>query len=76
MIGRVLAAHVDDRFVLDAERRYIDTPALNLVARMHASGAYLRSGDLFHMERPSWEQRRGREAAAEAAEEVVGVQAR
>jgi len=61
VIGRVLAAHVDDRFVLDAERRYIDTPALNLVARMHASGAYLRSNDLFHMERPSWARRHDRD---------------
>lgn len=57
VIGRVLAAHVDDRFVIDAERRYIDTPALNLVARMHGSGAYLRSTEMFHMDRPSWAER-------------------
>lgn len=71
VIGRVLAAHVDDRFVLDAERRYIDTPGLNLVARMHASGAYLRSNDLFHMERPNWAQRH-EQAAGRQPEDSSG----
>lgn len=55
VIGRVVNAHIDDRFVIDAERRYIDTPGLQLIARMHASGTYLRSTDRFEMVRPSWE---------------------
>lgn len=54
VIGRVLCAHVEDRFVQDAERCHIDTVALELVARMHGGGAYLRSSDLFHLERPNW----------------------
>lgn len=58
VIGRVLNAHIDDRFVIDAERCYIDTPGLQLIARLHASGGYLRSTDLFQMERPSWAKRR------------------
>jgi flavin reductase (DIM6/NTAB) family NADH-FMN oxidoreductase RutF len=63
VIGRVLAAHIGDRFVLDAAKCYIDTPGLELIARMHASGAYLRSNDLFEMVRPSWDSHeKGRKA--------------
>lgn len=54
VIGEVLRAHVADAFVLDAERCYIDTPALRLIGRMHAGGWYARSTDLFEMERPTW----------------------
>ena len=54
VIGRVICAHVDDRFVKDASRCYIDTQALQLVARMHGSGGYIRSTDLFQLERPTW----------------------
>jgi flavin reductase (DIM6/NTAB) family NADH-FMN oxidoreductase RutF len=54
VIGRVVCAHVDDAFVQDAERCYIDTKALRLIARMHGSGGYARSTDLFDLERPSW----------------------
>ncbi|CAH1663873.1 flavin reductase family protein [Chelatococcus asaccharovorans] len=63
VIGRVLNAHIDDRFIIDAERRYIDTLGLKLIARLHASGGYLRSTDHFQMERPSWESRRGKRHA-------------
>jgi flavin reductase (DIM6/NTAB) family NADH-FMN oxidoreductase RutF len=54
VIGRVVCAHVDDAFVQDAERCYIDTKALRLIARMHGSGGYARSTDLFDLERPNW----------------------
>lgn len=54
VIGRVLRAHIDDRFVLDRERCHIDTEALGLVARMHGRSAYARTTDLFHLNRPSW----------------------
>ena len=54
VIGLVLAAHVDDAFVLDPVRCHIDTPALGLVARMHGSGWYARSSDLFEMRRPTY----------------------
>lgn len=60
VIGRVLCAHVEDRFVQDAERCHIDTTALRLVARMHGS-SYLRTTDLFQLERPTWAQWRNRE---------------
>ncbi|WP_054005560.1 flavin reductase family protein [Cypionkella psychrotolerans] len=53
VIGRVLAAHIDDRFILNAERAHIDTPALNLVARSYGS-TYVRSHDTFELDRPKW----------------------
>ncbi|QCI67481.1 flavin reductase family protein [Phreatobacter stygius] len=52
VIGEVVCAHVSDEFVLDAARGHIDTLALDLVSRMHGSGWYARSADLFQMIRP------------------------
>ncbi|WP_157219934.1 flavin reductase family protein [Flavisphingomonas formosensis] len=54
VIAEVLYAHVADAFILDAERLYIDSPAMRLLARMHGAGWYSRQTDLFQMERPSW----------------------
>jgi len=53
VIGRVLAVHVDDAFVLDAGRGHIDTPALDLVARSFGRD-YIRTRDVFSLNRPSW----------------------
>ena len=53
VIGRVVAAHIDDAVILDAAKGYIDTPALGLIARMHGAGWYARSTDLFQLDRPS-----------------------
>lgn len=58
VVGKVVKAHIEDRFVQDARRCHIDTTALRLVARMHGSGEYLRSTDLFHMDRPNWDEAR------------------
>jgi flavin reductase (DIM6/NTAB) family NADH-FMN oxidoreductase RutF len=55
IIGEVLMIHVQDRFVLDAGRQYLDTPAMQLVARMHGAGVYARSTDLFELTRPRYE---------------------
>jgi flavin reductase (DIM6/NTAB) family NADH-FMN oxidoreductase RutF len=52
VIGEVVCAHVADEFVLDAARGYIDTPALDLIARMHGSGWYARPAGLFQLARP------------------------
>lgn len=54
VIGEVTMVHIRDEFVLDAERCYIDTQRLGLVARMHGSGGYLRPGDYFQIDRPVW----------------------
>jgi len=51
VLGRVLAMHVEDDMVLDAEKHYIDTPKLNLIGRMHGTGWYARTGDLFEVPR-------------------------
>jgi flavin reductase (DIM6/NTAB) family NADH-FMN oxidoreductase RutF len=53
VIGRVVAAHIDDAVILDAERGHIDTPALGLIGRMHGAGWYARSTDLFQLGRPT-----------------------
>ncbi|MDK3018211.1 flavin reductase family protein [Pseudodonghicola flavimaris] len=52
VIGRVVAIHIADRFLLDPARGYVDTPALDLVARMHGGGWYRHGGEMFHMDRP------------------------
>jgi flavin reductase (DIM6/NTAB) family NADH-FMN oxidoreductase RutF len=57
VVGRIVCAHVDDAFVLDAKRCHVDTPALRLIGRMHASGVYVRTADRFEMQRPSWAER-------------------
>ena len=54
VIGRVLCAHIDSSVVQDKERCHIDTQALHLIGRMHGSGWYARSSDLFQMDRPTW----------------------
>jgi flavin reductase (DIM6/NTAB) family NADH-FMN oxidoreductase RutF len=52
VIGRVLAMHIQDDMMLDAERHYVDTPKLRLIARMHGRGWYARTSDLFDLPRP------------------------
>jgi flavin reductase (DIM6/NTAB) family NADH-FMN oxidoreductase RutF len=51
VLGRVLAMHVRDEFVLDPAKNYIDTPNLRLIGRMHGTGWYARTSDLFDMPR-------------------------
>ena len=53
-IGRIRSIRIDDAYVQDAQRGHVDTTALRLVARMHGSGWYARSTDLFQMDRPSF----------------------
>jgi flavin reductase (DIM6/NTAB) family NADH-FMN oxidoreductase RutF len=51
VLGRVLAMHVHDSLVLDPAKHYIDTPNLKLIGRMHGTGWYARTSDLFEMPR-------------------------
>lgn len=53
VIGRVLAVHIEDRYLKDAERAHIETDALDLVARSFGS-EYIRSHDRFELPRPTW----------------------
>lgn len=54
IVGQVLCAHIDDAFILDAERAHFDTPALELIGRMHGGGWYSRAVPAFHLERPTY----------------------
>jgi flavin reductase (DIM6/NTAB) family NADH-FMN oxidoreductase RutF len=61
VLGRILAMHVRDEFVLDPDKHYIDTPKLKLIGRMHGAGWYARTSDLFKMDRiplADWEKNR------------------
>ena len=51
VLGRVVAMHVRDDCVLDAQRCHIDTPKLDLIGRMHGGGWYTRTADRFEMPR-------------------------
>lgn len=51
VIGRVVHMHLDDALILDREKMYVDTPRMDLIARMHGRGWYARTTDLFEMPR-------------------------
>lgn len=54
ILGEILVAHIADEFILDANKFYLDTPAMKLIGRMHGTGWYTRaSSDMFKMERPT-----------------------
>jgi flavin reductase (DIM6/NTAB) family NADH-FMN oxidoreductase RutF len=60
VLGKVLAMHVRDEFVLDERKHYIDTPNFKLIGRMHGTGWYARTSDLFDMPRiplKEWQHR-------------------
>ena len=63
VIGRVLAMHVRDDAVMNVEKRYIDTPKLELVGRMHGSGWYARTTDRVEVPRYTAEQWAAKQAA-------------
>lgn len=54
VVGEVIVTHIQDAFVLDADRMHLDTPAMKLIARTHGSGWYARTSDQFQMHRPSY----------------------
>ncbi len=51
VIGKVLAVHVRDDCVLNAERCYIDNEKLDLIGRLHGGGWYSRTRDRFDLPR-------------------------
>ncbi len=54
VIGEVIMAHVEDDYVINPERCHINNEALDLIARLHGSGWYVRAGERFQMQRPTW----------------------
>jgi flavin reductase (DIM6/NTAB) family NADH-FMN oxidoreductase RutF len=55
LLGDVLALHVTDDAIIDVASGKIDGAQLDLIARMHGAGTYLRATDIFHLARPSRE---------------------
>lgn len=51
VLGEILHAHIQDRFVTDADKLQIDSPAMQLVGRTHGSGWYARTRDQFKIDR-------------------------
>jgi flavin reductase (DIM6/NTAB) family NADH-FMN oxidoreductase RutF len=43
VLGEVLALHIAEDHLLDVERCHVDTPALDLIGRLHGGGWYTRS---------------------------------
>ncbi|BAV63661.1 flavin reductase family protein [Sphingobium cloacae] len=58
MIGEIVMTHIQDEFISDRERVYLDTPAMKLIGRTHGSGWYVRNSDSFQMERPRYDPSR------------------
>jgi flavin reductase (DIM6/NTAB) family NADH-FMN oxidoreductase RutF len=61
VLGKVLAMHVADEAVMDPAKRYIDTPKLDLVGRMHGRGWYARTTDRVEVPRltvAEWQARK------------------
>lgn len=52
LLGDVLAVHVDDAALIDPARGHVDASRLDLIARMHGAGIYLRASDRFVLPRP------------------------
>jgi flavin reductase (DIM6/NTAB) family NADH-FMN oxidoreductase RutF len=63
VLGRVLAMHVADEAVMDPAKRYIDTPKLDLVGRMHGRGWYTRTTDRVEVPRLTVAEWQARKAA-------------
>ena len=65
VLGRVLAMHIRDDCVMNLEKRYVDTPRLGLVGRMHGRGWYTRTTDRFEVPRLTKAEWAARKQAAE-----------
>jgi flavin reductase (DIM6/NTAB) family NADH-FMN oxidoreductase RutF len=67
VLGRVVAMHIRDEAVIDPKTRYIDTPKLKLIGRMHGTGWYARTSDLFSMPRIALEKWKGKVTSSSGA---------
>ncbi len=55
IFGEVINAWVDDRFVLNSDKAYIDTNAFKLIGRMSGLGGYASTRDTFQIERKKFD---------------------
>ena len=53
-LARILYAHVRTEAFANLDRLYIDPHKLRLIGRMHGSGGYCRTTDIFTIDRKSW----------------------
>jgi len=56
VIATVLALHIADEYVKDAERCYIDSSRFNVIGRMESPGWYSNLGNRFVMPQPTLEE--------------------
>ncbi len=61
VLGKVLALHIADDAMLDVERKYVDTPKLDLVGRMHGRGWYSLTDSRVEMPRIALKDWKGRD---------------
>ena len=54
IIASIVAAHIHTSAFSNVDKLYLDTPNLGLIGRMHGSGWYARTTDLFDLPRPKW----------------------
>ena len=55
VIGKVVVFHIQDRFVQDPAKAYLDGASMKLIGRMHGRSSYTRTSDLFELKRMSVE---------------------
>jgi flavin reductase (DIM6/NTAB) family NADH-FMN oxidoreductase RutF len=53
-LGRIVYLHIRTDAFIDLARLHIDPAQLRLIGRMHGSGGYTTTRDLFHIERKNW----------------------
>ncbi|WP_242559709.1 MULTISPECIES: flavin reductase family protein [Pandoraea] len=53
VVADIVSAHIDDRAIVSLENMYFDPMALDLVARLHNPGWYMRVADPFKLVTPS-----------------------
>ena len=56
VVAHVLAIHVEDGALIDADRCYVDTSKLKLVGRMESPGCYVHTTDRFTMRTPTMDE--------------------
>ena len=54
IVGQIVHAYVEDRFVSNPARGIVDKPELKLIGGMHGAKWYAKLSDRFEMERPTW----------------------
>lgn len=58
ILAEVLMVHIEDKFVTNPDKLYLDTPAMHLIGRTHGAGWYSRGTDQFQLDRhafnPNW----------------------